>query len=111
MSYTTKQREQYNHDRDLTCERLGISKNQYNQFKRWGQALHKIYEDNCNGEYDSEEVYEADCNIYYVKANTLAKMLGLHIFYQTDPRGATIYLSKEPIEYNNYNRWGSECIY
>ena len=47
--YTKKERERYNEDRKRTCERLGITKNQYNWLRRKGEALHKIYIDNCNG--------------------------------------------------------------
>jgi hypothetical protein len=110
--FTKTQREHYNHDRDITCERLGITKNTYNAFRRMGQALHQEYENQCNGfestadERDSE-VREEQLNN---QARDLAKQYGLFIFFQTDPRGATIYLSKEPIPYNDYNR-AAQCIY
>lgn len=101
----------YNKDRQITCEALGISKNVYNAFRRIGQALHKEYEDQCNGfettadERDSE-VREERLGI---QGRDLAKQYGLFIFYQTDPRGATIYLDKEPIKYDSYNK--AHCIY
>ena len=116
MNYSKKAREIYNHDRAITCERLGISENQYNWFRREGQRLHQIYEWNCNGvELDGTEVTEERYNELttplYEKIDKKAKELNLYIFYQTDPRGATIYLSKDPIADNNYNHMGSECIY
>lgn len=110
MNYTAKQRDQYNHDRDITCERLGITVNQYNWFRRIGNDLHKWYEESCNGTVE-DALYEQSTDTLYEKADKKAKELGLHIFYQTDPRGATIYLSHDKIEDNNYNRFGSECIY
>ena len=110
MEYTLKEREAYNRDRDITCERLGITKNEYNSFRLNGQALHNIYEMSCNGEIE-EDQYQSATGRLYAKLDAKAKELGLYIFYQTDPRGATIYLSKEPIADNNYNRLGSECIY
>lgn len=111
--YNAKQREQYNKDRSITCERLGISENQYNAFRRYGQKLHKIYENNCNGYSDSyeEQADEREEQVINDAIDAKCKNLGLEFYLQTDPRGATIYLSKEPIESNNYNRFGSECIY
>lgn len=110
MVYSKKEREQYNRDRMMTCERLQIRELDYNAFRRLGQKLHSLYEDDCNGLLTEKE-YEKDTNVFYEKADKLAKRLNLYIFYQTDPRGATIYLSKDPIADNNYNRLGSECIY
>ena len=111
MTYTKKERDNYNQDRDLTCERLGTTKAQYNKFRISGQSLKRIYVMNCNGDFATDSEYEEACSDYYSSSDNLAKKLGLEIFYQTDPRGATIYLSKEKIEDNNYNRSGSHCIY
>lgn len=108
MYYSKKQREYYNEQRAVTCERLGITNNQYNWFRRIGTELHKLYEQNCNGEL-TEGQYEAYTDVFYDKANQKAKELGLHIFYQTDPRGATIYLDRVEIPENNYTR--AFCIY
>ena len=44
MSYTKKEREYYNQQRDKICESLGITKNQYNWLRRKGEELRKIYE-------------------------------------------------------------------
>jgi hypothetical protein len=46
------QRENYNIDRQRICEKLGITKNEYNSFRRYGQTLRKLYEDQCNGFLD-----------------------------------------------------------
>lgn len=106
--YNKKQREEYNHDRDITCERLGIDKNTYNWFRLNGQALHNIYEMSCNGEIE-EDQYEGETTKLYTKIDEKAKNLGLYIFYQTDPRGATIYLDTKEIPDNSYNN--AYCIY
>lgn len=111
MNYTKKQRDHYNEDRRITCYHLGITENQYNWFRRMGQTLHKIYEDNCNGLIDDEVEYQNIVNPLYAKVEDKANKLALYVFFQTDPRGATIYLSKEQITDINYNRPGSECIY
>jgi len=108
--YNKKQRDQYNQMRTRICEELGITKNEYNSFRLNGQALCNIYTLSCNGEIE-EDQYEGETTKLYTKLDNKAKELGLFIFYQTDPRGATIYLSKEKIANNNYNRPGSECIY
>ena len=35
---------------------------------------------------------------------TLCKAKGLHYYHQTDPRGCSLYVDKEPIPENNYTR-------
>lgn len=106
--YSKKEREIYSHDRDITCDRLGITKNQYNWFRRKGQALRKIYEDQCNG--DETEAIEREEQVLTDAVIAEAKNLGLHIHLQTDPRGATIYLGTTEIPENNYNT-SAHCIY
>ena len=109
--YTTAERNQYNQHRANVCEKLGITKNQYNYLRRLGEQLHKVYENNCNGLYKTEE--EADeaereliyrVNVYKQECYEL-----LYAYFQTDPRGATIYLDKSPINQMNYTN--TSCIY
>jgi len=103
MVYSKKEREQYNNYRIAVCERLGIRELDYNAFRRVGQSLHYYYEANCNGDFNEEEgQYEVFVKPLYAKADSLAKRLNLYIYYQTDPRGGTIYLDKKPIPENNY---------
>lgn len=127
MSYDTKERLYYNIRRAKTCEKLGITKNQYNWLRRKGEELHKVYEDNCNGEYDkralilndgvsADTCYEIDCSMiegeiftYLIKQKLNTKEHKLYVYFQTDPRGATIYLDTKEIPENNYNQ--AECIY
>jgi len=45
--FPKQERQRYNEDRERACKRLGITKNQYNWFRRKGKRLHKIYEDYC----------------------------------------------------------------
>lgn len=105
------------------CEVLGISKEQYTLFKLCGILLQKAFCLSCNGYRGKEAVYKGnkminryteamykkDTNPIYKKAQALAKELKLEIFFQTDPRGATIYVSKDPIPENNYTI--ASCIY
>lgn len=109
MTYTKTEREHYNKDREIICNRLGITKNQYNWFRRKGQELHRIYEDNCNGAIQTDEQYFALTEPIEKQVIEKAKSLGLFAYFQTDPRGATIYLDKKPIPENNYNQ--AHCIY
>jgi len=108
--YLKNEREEYNARREAVCTELNITKNQYNWLRRNGECLHNIYENACNG-FLTEEAEEKATDRLYAEIDTKAKILGLHIFYQTDPRGATIYASKNAIERNNYNRSGCYCIY
>ena len=109
--YTKKEREQYNHDRDITCKRLNITINQYNWLRRKAKALRNVYENNCNGLYKTEEEYYKaehdliyDINVYKQECVEL-----LYAYFQTDPRGASLYLDIKPIPVNNYTH--ANCIY
>lgn len=108
MTYTKKERERYNVYRQRVCERLGITKNQYNWLRRKGEALRKLYEDNCNGNID-EFRYLTFTDSLCCDVEIKAHKLGLQVYFQTDPRGATIYLDKQPIPDNNYTQ--ACCIY
>lgn len=102
--YTKKEREQYNHDREIVCKDLGITANQYNWFRRKGAELHRIYEDNCNGFYETEDEYYSKTLPVELSVEDKAKKLSLFVYFQTDPRGASLYLSKEVMDQSNYNR-------
>ena len=108
MEHTKKEREGYNKSRQRACDVLGITINRYNAYRRLGAELHKIYENNCNGEL-TEAAYEAAVTPLYVATERMAAQDGLHIFFQTDPRGATVYLDKKEIPDNNYTQ--AKCIY
>jgi hypothetical protein len=106
MSFSKKERDQHNKSRDLTCKELNISKNDYNWFRRKGHLLHKVYEDNCNGVITEQE-YEKTTSFLYAHTDRKAQDMDLYIYYQTDPRGGTIYLSKDKeMNQTNYNTKG-----
>jgi len=107
--YTKKERQHYNENRERACQRLGITKNQYNWLRRKGKALHTIYERDCNGEYPHEDFAETLEEPIYYAIQEYIKPFGLYAYYQTDPRGATLYLDKEPIPEDNYTQ--AVCIY
>jgi len=106
--YNEKERTEYNIYRDRVCEKLGITVNQYNAIRRIGQVLHLVYEQECNGDIN-DTYYNNETTRLYDNAGKLVDTLKLYVFYQTDPRGATIYLDKQPIPTNNYT--SASCIY
>jgi len=109
MTYTKIERERYNQDRVRVCERLGITINQYNWLRRKGEALRKVYEDSCNGVI-AEDAY--DLLTTSIEDNVKEYISGgekYFVYFQTDPRGATIYLDTKPIPENNYAQ--AVCIY
>lgn len=111
MNYTKKEREYYNMQRDRTCERLGITKNQYNHLRRQGEKLRKLYEDNCNGLVASQLEYELLENELALELYSYMRKnhINLYSYFQTDPRGATLYLDMDSINDNNYTN--ACCIY
>ena len=111
--YTKRERQYYNENRERACQRLGITKNQYNWLRRKGEELRRVYEANCNGEYKTEEESNFAENrikmvIWQYRLRN-SNIKALKWYYQTDPRGATIYLDKKPIPTNNYTQ--AVCIY
>lgn len=118
MIYTKLERERYNEDRERKCKALGITKNQYNWLKRKGEELRKVYEDNCSGVIESEEKYssltetiEKSVRNYLLKQKLYktGNKKVYFVYFQTDPRGATIYLDTKKIPENNYTQ--AICIY
>lgn len=115
-TYTKTERQHYNEMRARVCDQLGITKNQYNWLRRKGNALHRLYEFQCNGcdnnGWSSEKTqarWERQEEELYKQVHEYVNKLGLYVFFQTDPRGATIYLDDREIPDNNYTN--SYCIY
>jgi hypothetical protein len=106
--FTKLERQRYNENRERACKRLGITKNDYNWLRRKGEALHKFYEDNCNGDIEDKD-YENETKSLYGVTDNFVKYLKLFVYYQTDPRGASIYLDRVKIPENNYTQ--AVCIY
>lgn len=100
-----------------TCERLNITREQYEWFLKYANKLHRIFENQCNGYQDingnwdqeasdKEETIEEKLK---EKINREAKKLGLFTFFQGDPRGGSLYLDTKEIPYDNYTQ--AYCIY
>jgi hypothetical protein len=110
-------REQYNEYVFRVCSALDIDRQDYLLFRRRGATLHRLYEEQCNGYQDykgdwserlTQESEAKEQRLYDLVENQ-ARELGLYVYFQTDPRGATIYLDKEPVPENNYTR--AHCVY
>jgi len=69
---------------------------------RAGSRLHRYNEHICNG-YEYEK-YERLADKLEQKIYGLAEDLGVFVYIQSDPRGATIYIDSEEIPNNNYTR-------
>lgn len=78
---------------------------------RIGSQLRQRYENECSYEWANTPRYEAETEALETRAKAMAERAGLFIYVQTDCRGATIYVSGEPIEDSNYNRRGAHCLY
>ena len=104
--YTAKERRRYNEDRDNACQRLGITKNDYNYLRRKGEALRKEYVEMCNG---TDKTQGKTAEVIEMSIADRACLLGLNLYFQTDPRGSSLYLDKQPIPENNYTQ--AVCIY
>ena len=105
--YNKSERKLYNQYRESVCNRLNLTKTQYNYLRRIGQAFRKLFENNCNGYVKSESLY---CDYYteieiklsnYIKKNNLKS---LYYFIQSDPRGSSLYFDYEVIPDNNYTK-------
>ena len=106
MNYTVKERKRYNVERDRKCDRLEITKNQYNWLRRKSEDLRREYVDVCNGENMDKGTKAAEIE---VKIADYCYKINLYIYFQTDPRGASLYVDKAAIPDNNYTQ--AYCIY
>jgi len=56
----------------------------------------------CNGEINDDD-YTKKVNAIYKKITALSKEYGFDYYHQSDPRGVSLYISKEYIDGQNYN--------
>jgi hypothetical protein len=103
-----QQKEYYQAYKQKVMDSLDMSEDIFNMFRLNGLKLNKIYTDYCNGDITEKEEDKLEYPIY-TKLKSVCQLLGYFIYYQTDPRGATIYLDTKPIPDNNYN--SAYCIY
>jgi hypothetical protein len=118
MEYTKNDRENYNRDREVVCDRLKLTINQYNYIRRLNYELIRIFTDNCNGIIENDDQYYSLVNPIIEKLNNylyhnknMDMSITRYFHLQTDPRGNCIYISDTPINESNYNKFGSHTIY
>lgn len=117
---------------DLTSDlaRLGLSRSDIDSLRRYAGILHRWYEEECGDSNDRmswaierDEATKLAYRVFYPHVGQsyralirdresssrrgierIAKAQDLHVYYQTDPRGAPIYLSREPMTDSDYTR-------
>lgn len=104
-----KRKEMYMDYKAKVMENLDMGEPIFNFFKKQGEKLNKIYTDFCNGDITLKQEKKLTAPIYK-KLDAFAHLLGYSIYYQTDPRGATIYVSKKEV-LNDINYTNGVCIY
>lgn len=75
-----------------------------------GKSLHRIYEQQCNGFQDYQSNWDEQASLKADKRETrlvreaykIANEMGAYIYFQTDPRGATLYIDSKSISANDY---------
>lgn len=91
--------------------------------RRQAMRLHRWYEAECNGEIERFEDTDKPFrvirrynghNLSYPtpdhekaaekKIKAICERLSLHYYLQTDPRGGTLYISREPLTQQNYTQ-------
>src|SRR5258708_6163596 len=105
-SYSKKERERYNEHRERIGKEYGLGKNEYNRLRRVANELSQADTAYANGrkyEHDTEEYTEKhhkhDVNKAFSKTQALKnKLKGKHLYHQTDPRGASLYIGKKKLK-------------
>ncbi len=124
MSFTKREREDYNRHREHVGKEFGLDKNKYNALRRAAQGLHRADEDSAMGtknwrytkhnwghdEAYTEKHHKNDVNQNFSKAEAVRKKAGgkkaFHFYHQSDPRGASLYVGKEKLNQANYSSKG-----
>jgi hypothetical protein len=76
-----------------------------NQMVKMAKRLHGYYVHSCNG-YNAEK-YDRLADKLENNIKDLAQGVGLHVYFQTDPRGGTLYVSSsKALNQSNYTRDG-----
>jgi hypothetical protein len=77
-----------------------------------GEKLRQRYENSCNYQWATTDSYSARTEEAEQVAVKFASHLGLTVYLQTDPRGATVYVRAKPhkIDDNRYSTQ-AQCLY
>lgn len=118
---TQAQQKQYDREyRASVQERLSITKKEYKRLLIWVNRIHRYDEQYCNGcigygpvyrrnkiinEY-TEDMYTADKDHAFDAITRILEGKKIWVFHQSDPRGISVYLSKNEIDASNYPQKG-----
>ena len=72
----------------------------YDVLKKRAHSLNNLYCTACNGELTKRQ--ETKIKNLQDNAETLASSIGMKVYHQTDPRGASIYLIDKTMNASNY---------
>jgi len=75
----------------------------YKELADLGATLRQLYEDDCN--LPSQQSRSTKITELELKAEQICKELGVTLFLQTDPRGASIYIGDDKINDSNYSMY------
>lgn len=111
MRRSITQKELYLRDVQRTIDTLGITHEDYKLLRNYSKSLHRIYERQCNGYPDvlgnwdavAEAKDEKREEILVTQIDIIVSSYGLHFYLQTDPRGASLYVAKQPIDDTMYS--------
>lgn len=129
MSYSKREREDYNRHREHVTRELGLEKKHYNALRRVSHALTDADTNYANGTQGSrhhyaEPIYKGnkilneytekhhskDVSGAFKKAEALRKKIGgkhkIHFYHQSDPRGAALYVAKHRMKDTDYHNKG-----
>lgn len=68
-----------------------------------GERIRKRYENGCNYVWATGDSYQRGTEMIERATIALARDIGLHCHLQLDPRGACVYVSRDPISETNYS--------
>jgi hypothetical protein len=79
----------------------------YNYLLKLSKKLSTIDTHACNGtKYTTDDVYNDATEKVFDKIRIVLLTTRLHFYHQSDPRGASLYVSKEKLTHDNYSSKG-----
>jgi hypothetical protein len=72
------------------------------KLKKLAKRLSTLDTNECNGYY-KEGVYDKKVSAIYFSLDKMARDLKINYYHQSDPRGASLYISIQPLTTSNYN--------
>jgi hypothetical protein len=112
----------------LINQDITLSFDEVRSLRKDEMILHRWAEAECNGDIERDENTNRPYRVIrpyngpdlksvcpdretaaIKRISAICEKHSLHFFHQTDPRGCSLYISKEPMESNNYSRGVAIC--